>query len=157
MFSAMPTLDSSDLDIKPRLRRRFLAVVALWVVAAVAAVWLIMTAVVVWPLLTADVSLELPSATPQGRADKPTYISMKPDLKLAIGENAVKRTNLVAALDELADKSKNKRLVLRADRAVPYNDVKGVMEILRSGGYAVVLEVAPTSAAAAPPADAAKP
>jgi len=145
----MSTLDSSDLDIKSRSRRRLWVVVALWVVAAVAAVWLITAATVVWPLLTADVSLELPSATSQERADKltHTHISMKSDLTLAVGENVVKRANLVAALDELADKNKDKRVVLRVDRAVPFDEVKGVMEILRSGGYAVALEVAPTSAA----------
>ena len=45
------------------------------------------------PLSTVDLPIDLPtsSATPQKKPDKPTYLSIKPDLTLAIGENAVKR------------------------------------------------------------------
>ena len=53
------------------------------------------------PLSTVDLPIDLPtsSATPQKKPDKPTYVSIKPDLTLAIGENPVKRTDLVQALD----------------------------------------------------------
>ena len=49
------------------------------------------------PLSTVDLPVDLPtsSATPQKKPDKPTYVSIKPDLTLAIGEEAVKRTDLV--------------------------------------------------------------
>ncbi|WP_205733531.1 biopolymer transporter ExbD, partial [Klebsiella pneumoniae] len=42
------------------------------------------------PLSTVDLPIDLPtsSATPQKKPDKPTYLSIKPDLTLAIGENA---------------------------------------------------------------------
>ncbi len=41
------------------------------------------------PLSTVDLPIDLPtsSATPQKKPDKPTYLSIKPDLTLAIGEN----------------------------------------------------------------------
>jgi biopolymer transport protein ExbD len=115
------------------------------------------------PLSTVDLPVDLPtsSATPQKKPDKPTYVSIKSDLTLAIGENPVRRTELVTSLDGLADMSKDKYVFLRADRAVPYGELMGVMEILRSGGYSrvklVAIEAAPTSAVAGPAADAPKP
>jgi biopolymer transport protein ExbD len=104
------------------------------------------------PLSTVDLPIDLPtsSATPQKKPDKPTYVSIKPDLTLAIGENAVKRTDLVSSLDGIADLSKDKYVFLRADKAVPYGELMGVMEILRSGGYSriklVALEAPPAAA-----------
>src|SRR5215471_4153921 len=86
------------------------------------------------PLSTVDLPIDLPtsSATPQKKPDKPTYLSIKPDLTLAIGENAVHRTDLVRVLDALPDMGKDKYVFLRADRAVPYGELIGVMELLRA-------------------------
>jgi biopolymer transport protein ExbD len=41
------------------------------------------------PLSTVDLPIDLPTstATPQKKPDKPTYVSIKPDLAVAIGEN----------------------------------------------------------------------
>src|ERR1700742_1661735 len=106
------------------------------------------------PLSTVDLPVDLPSstATPQKKPDKPTYVSIKPDLTLAIGESAVKRTDLVRLLDTLPDMDKDKYIFLRADRAVPYGELMGVMELLRSGGYSkvklVALEGGPMAAGA---------
>ena len=49
------------------------------------------------PLSTVDLPIELPTstATAQKKPDKPTYVSIKPDLSVAIGENMVKRVDLV--------------------------------------------------------------
>lgn len=113
------------------------------------------------PLSTVDLPIDLPtsSAMPQKKPDKPTYVSIKPDLTLAIGENAVKRTDLVSSLDGISDMSKDKYVFLRADKAVPYGELMGVMEILRSGGYSriklVALEAPP--AAAGPAQEAVQP
>jgi biopolymer transport protein ExbD len=106
------------------------------------------------PLSTVDLPIDLPTstATPQKKPDKPTYVSIKPDLTLAIGEDPVKRTDLVSALGGLADMSKDKYVFLRADRAVPYGELMGVMEILRSGGYSRIKLVALEGVSAAEPA-----
>jgi biopolymer transport protein ExbD len=115
------------------------------------------------PLSTVDLPIDLPSstATPQKKPDKPTYVSIKPDLSLAIGENAVKRTDLIHELDAQPDPSHEKAIFLRADRSVPYGEMMGVLEILRGGGYTkvklVALERAPTAADQPAPADAVKP
>src|ERR1035438_10749980 len=52
------------------------------------------------PLATVDLPIDLPSstATAQKKPDKPTYVSIKPDLAVAIGETPVKRVDLVRAL-----------------------------------------------------------
>src|ERR1700743_1463535 len=118
------------------------------------------------PLSTVDLPIDLPSstATPQKKPDKPTYVSIKPDLAVAgtrkkspkkptyvsikpdlavaIGENQVKRVDLVRALDSMADASKDRFIFLRADRAVPYGELMDVLEILRAGGYAKIKRVA---------------
>jgi biopolymer transport protein ExbD len=103
------------------------------------------------PLSTVDLPVDLPSSTaaPQKKPDKPTYITIKSDLSVAIGEAQVKRVDLVHSLDA-ADPDKDRFIFLRADRAVPYGEMMDVLEILRAGGYAkiklVALEgVAPTS------------
>ena len=105
------------------------------------------------PLATVDLPIDLPSstATPQKKPDKPTYVSIKPDLAVAIGETQVKRVDLVRTLDAMADASKDKFIFLRADLAVPYGELMGVLEILRAGGYSkiklVALEAVPEAAA----------
>src|SRR5215216_7360202 len=74
------------------------------------------------PLSTVDLPIDLPSstATPQKKPDKPIYVSIKPDLAVAIGETVVKRVDLVRTLDAMADSNKDHFVFLRADRAVPY-------------------------------------
>ncbi len=96
------------------------------------------------PLSTVDLPIDLPTstATPQKKPDKPTYVSIKPDLAVAIGENLVKRVDLVRSLDAMPDMSKDRHIFLRADRAVPYGELMDVLEILRAGGYAKIKLVA---------------
>ena len=115
------------------------------------------------PLSTVDLPIDLPSssAAPQKKPDKPTYLSIKPDLALAIGENIVRRVDLVRTLDALPDAGKDRPIFLRADRAVPYGELMNVLEILRTGGYSkiklVTLEAVADPAVSAAPVQAAKP
>ena len=114
------------------------------------------------PLSTVDLPIDLPtsSATPQKKPDKPTYLSIKSDLTLAIGETPVKRVDLISSLDTAPGMDKDHYLFLRADRAVPYGELMGVMELLRQGGYTKIKLVALEGVAAAPagpPTAAAKP
>src|SRR3954470_19762344 len=83
------------------------------------------------PLSTVDLPIDLPSssAVPQKKPDKPTYVTIQADLAVAIGETPVKRVDLVRSLDAQADPSKERRLFLRADRAVPYGEMMDVLEI----------------------------
>jgi len=96
------------------------------------------------PLSTVDLPVSLPtsSAAPQKRPDKPTYVSIKSDLAVAIGETQIKRVDLVKTLDTMPDMTKDRFIFLRADRAVPYGELMDVLETLRAGGYAKIKLVA---------------
>ena len=109
------------------------------------------------PLSTVDLPVDLPSstATPQKKPDRPTYVSIKPDLSVAVGETIVKRGDLVSSLDAAMGSSAERLVFVRADRQVPYGDLMDVLEILRRGNYRmklVALEgVAPPASEAAKP------
>ena len=53
------------------------------------------------PLATVDIAVDLPSsnAEPQQKPDKPIYLTLKPDLTLAIGDSPIARDQLASALD----------------------------------------------------------
>src|ERR1700741_2644409 len=81
------------------------------------------------PLSTVDLPVDLPtsSANPQKKPDKPTYVTIKSDLAVAIGETPVKRIELVKILDSVPDADKDRRIFLRADRTVPYGEMMSVL------------------------------
>ena len=89
------------------------------------------------PLATVDIGVELPAtaAEPQPRPDKPTFVTVKPDLTVAVGEDAMARDGLIAALDAATKGRKDERIYLRADKAVSYGDLMDVMNTLRNAGY----------------------
>jgi biopolymer transport protein ExbD len=112
------------------------------------------------PLSTVDLPVDLPSSTavPAKKPDKPIYVTIKADLAVAVDETTVKRTDLVRSLDGMSETEKDRRIFLRADRAVPYGELMDVLELLRAGGYLkialVALEGIPDAATQAPPAPA---
>jgi biopolymer transport protein ExbD len=89
------------------------------------------------PLATVDISVDLPTSTaqPQPRPDKPVFLTVKPDLSLSIGDDAVSHEGLGAALDAATVGNHDERIFLRADKAVSYGDLTTVMNLLRSTGY----------------------
>jgi biopolymer transport protein ExbD len=109
------------------------------------------------PLSTVDLPIDLPSstATPQKKPDKPVYVSIKPDLTLAIGEKPVRRAELVGALNAAADTNPERLVFVRADRGVAYGDLMDVLELLRQGNYRMKLVALEGAAEAATPAPSA--
>ncbi len=89
------------------------------------------------PLATVDIGVELPAstATPPPRPDKPVFITVKPDLSVAVGENIVPRAGLSGALDVATSGKKSDPVFLRADKTVPYGELMDVMNLLRNAGY----------------------
>jgi biopolymer transport protein ExbD len=89
------------------------------------------------PLATVDILVNLPasSAEPQQRPDKPLYLTIKADLTLALGNDAVSRDMLRSMLDRATNGDREARIFLRADKAVPYGEVMEVMNLLRTAGY----------------------
>jgi biopolymer transport protein ExbD len=89
------------------------------------------------PLSTVDVAVDLPvsNAQPQPRPDKPVFLTVKQDLTLALGNDDVPRMSLQATLDQQTGNDREQRVFLRADGAVAYRELMGVMNLLRQAGY----------------------
>jgi TonB system transport protein ExbD (group 1) len=89
------------------------------------------------PLATVDIGVDLPatSAEPQSRPDRPVFVTVKPDLLIAVGDTIIARDALGAALDTATDGKKDERIFLRADKRVSYGDLMAVMNSLRDAGY----------------------
>src|SRR3954468_24224527 len=89
------------------------------------------------PLATVDLGVDLPASAvePQPRPDKPVFVTVKPDLSVAVGEDVIARDSLTATLDAATGNKKDERIFLRADKAVSYGDLMEVMNLLRNAGY----------------------
>jgi biopolymer transport protein ExbD len=89
------------------------------------------------PLATVDIAVNLPAANaePRQRPDKPIYLSVKPDLTLALGNDPIARDLLRSTLDAAAKGEKDTLIFLRADKTVPYGELIEVMNLLRTAGY----------------------
>ena len=89
------------------------------------------------PLATVDISVDLPSSTApqQDRPPQPIFLTVKPDLSLALGDDIVSRDTVGASLDEAAHGNKGTRIFLRADKLVPYGELMEVMNLLRGAGF----------------------
>ena len=108
------------------------------------------------PLATVDVNVDLPAstATPAQRPDEPLYLTVKDDLSLNIGNDAVAREQLAATLERVTEGDRETRIFLRADKAVDYGHFMEVMNLLRDAGYLKIalvgLESVPGAAPAVP-------
>lgn len=89
------------------------------------------------PLSTVDVAVDLPvsNAQQQPRPDKPVFLTVKPDLTLALGNDDLPRDTLQATLDQQTNNDREQRIFLRADGVVSYRDLMNVMNLLRDAGY----------------------
>jgi biopolymer transport protein ExbD len=89
------------------------------------------------PLATVDLGVNLPASAvePSPRPDKPVFVTVKPDLSVAVGEDIVGRDALTTALDAATKGEKNERIYLRADKIVSYGELMEVMNLLRNAGY----------------------
>ena len=89
------------------------------------------------PLATVDLGVDLPASAvePQPRPDKPVFVTVKPDLTIAVGEDIIPRDTLSGTLDAATKNNKDERIFLRADKVVSYGDLMDVMNLLRNAGY----------------------
>ena len=89
------------------------------------------------PLATVDIAVNLPASTaePQPRPDKPVFLTVKPDLTLALGETTIPRGLLDSALAAATKGDKDARIFLRADKSVPYGEMVEVMNLMRKAGF----------------------
>ena len=87
------------------------------------------------PLATVDVAVKLPASTAEPQPEKPIFLTVKPDLTLALGETAIPRDVLDQALGVATKGEKETRIFLRADKTVPYGELMEVMNLMRRAGY----------------------
>ena len=89
------------------------------------------------PLATVDLGVDLPASAvaPEPRPDQPVFVTLKPDLSVAVGETVVARDALTAAIDDATNGKKDERIFLRADKVVSYGDLMEMMNLLRNAGY----------------------
>ncbi|MBB5048376.1 TonB system transport protein ExbD (group 1) [Rhodopseudomonas rhenobacensis] len=89
------------------------------------------------PLATVDLGVDLPASTvePQPRPEQPVFVTLKPDLSVAVGEDIIAREALPGTLDAATKGQKDERIFLRADKAVSYGELMAVMNLLRDAGY----------------------
>src|SRR6201991_5165828 len=89
------------------------------------------------PLATVDLGVDLPASAvePQPRPEKRVFVTVKPDLSVAVGEDVIARDTLTATLDAATNNKKDERIFLRADKTVSYGDLMEVMNLLRNAGY----------------------
>ncbi|WP_448955929.1 TonB system transport protein ExbD [Labrys neptuniae] len=89
------------------------------------------------PLSTVDIAVDLPvsNAKPQPRPDRPVFLTVRQDLSLAIDDDTVSRQALQAGLDQRTGRDREQRVFVRADGAVSYRELTGVMNLLRDAGY----------------------
>jgi biopolymer transport protein ExbD len=89
------------------------------------------------PLATVDIGVNLPASTApeQPRPDKPVFVTIKPDLAIAVGQDIVAREALPGALDAATNSHRDEVIFIRGDKSVSYADLMDVMNILRDAGY----------------------
>jgi biopolymer transport protein ExbD len=89
------------------------------------------------PLATVDSAVDLPASNAPSaeRPDKPLFLTLQADLSLRVDNDPVGRGDLTSALDRATGGDRSQRVFLRADKAVPYGDLMGLMNTLRDAGY----------------------
>jgi biopolymer transport protein ExbD len=92
------------------------------------------------PLATVDINVDLPSsnAAPQPRPDTPLYVTVQSDLSISVGNEDVRPEALAEAIAGAAEGDAETRIFLRADQAVSYGDLMGVMNLVRLAGYSKI-------------------
>jgi len=109
------------------------------------------------PLATVDVNVDLPASTakPADRPEEPLYVTVKQDLSLNIGNDPVARDSFSTSLDAVTQGNRDRRIFLRADKAVDYGQFMEVMNLLRDAGYLKIALVGLETVPGAAPASAA--
>jgi TolR protein len=93
---------------------------------------------VVTPMLQKGVAVNLPVTTePEKTPDteKQLQVSVKADGSVYIGSNVVRKEQVQSSLEELHQKTPDREIAVKGDRAVKYGDVLDVLKALREVGF----------------------
>ncbi|AOA58615.1 ExbD/TolR family protein [Acinetobacter larvae] len=92
---------------------------------------------VVAPLSTVNIPLNLPSSTQQANADnaQPIVVSLDAQFDIFVNEQSVSKAQLATHLAQLTQHDLEKRIYIRADKAVPYEKFMQLLDQLSQLGY----------------------
>ena len=101
------------------------------------------------PLSTVDVPVNLPVSNAQQKQpeSKPVYVTLQSDFAVSIGDRKVDRQKIGDALLAETKGNRETQIFLRADKAVDYEHLMGLLNALRDPGYYKVSLVAVSSGA----------
>jgi len=89
------------------------------------------------PLSTVDMAVDLPSSNADAHPppERPITLTLGADQSLRLENDIVSRESLSAALDWASDADRERRIFVRADKRVSYDDLMRLMNDLRTAGY----------------------
>ena len=89
------------------------------------------------PLSTVDMAVDLPSSNADAHPppEKPITVTLGADQALRLENEVIPRESLGPALDRAADGDRERRIFVRADKRVSYDDLMRLMNDLRTAGY----------------------
>ena len=102
------------------------------------------------PLATVDLGVDLPASAvaPQPRPEQPVFVTVKPDLSIAVGEDVIVRDALTATLDTATKGQKDERIYLRADKGTTWDPMAQVISALSEAKLQVSVVTQPEDEAA---------
>jgi biopolymer transport protein TolR len=90
------------------------------------------------PLMTVGVPIDLPDTSAEAlpsENEEPLTVTLTPGGEVMIQTTAVPLDELVTRLQAIAGERESTRVFLRADGAIPYEEVMRVMGALNAGGF----------------------
>ncbi len=90
------------------------------------------------PLLSSGVPIDLPDSKAKALTnndDKPLEVSLGKDGKIFVGETEVKEDRLVVLLGSLTNNDPERRIYIRADKALDYGEVMSVLGAINGAGF----------------------
>lgn len=90
------------------------------------------------PLMTVGVPIDLPDTAAEAlpsEDEEPLTVTLAPDGQVMIQTTPVPMADLITRLQAVATERASTRVFLRADGAIPYDDVMRIMGALNAGGF----------------------
>lgn len=90
------------------------------------------------PLMTVGVPIDLPDTSAEAlpsEQETPLTVTLTPDGTVMVQTSEVPMSDLIPRLQAVAAERDSSRIFLRADGAIPYEDVMQVMGALNAGGF----------------------
>lgn len=90
------------------------------------------------PLMTVGVPVDLPDTSAESlpsEEEEPLTVTLTPEGTLVLQTTEISREELIPRLQAIAAERDSPRIFLRADGAIPYEQVMEVMGALNAGGF----------------------